>query len=445
VESLGHRGYGLMQKLFALGISLVALAATTAGAYEKPTYPRTAGLNMGSPFNYDEPAYKASLSKLDVMILNTYPGNKPIEGVVRDIKAVSPKALVFLYVNSNEHGDAALYGGGTTWDAYRTKLDSMKWWLYSAGPSGTKVKSSYGTGYYIINNTPQSAKDSGGKSAIDWITRYYVDSYYKPNPSIDGFFMDNVFWKPRVTGDWNRDGKADAKDDPQAATWLRQGYAQYFKVVKGLMPGKFQIGNITDWGQDKAVITEYKGMANGGVLEGMIGETWSAETYAGWSGMMTQYRRIMAALAEPKLAIFSQIGKPNDYQGFRYGFASCLLDDAYFSFTDEAKGYKGVVWFDEYDVDLGAAVSQPATKAWTAGVYRRDFEKGIVLVNPKGNGAKEVTLETDFVKIKGKQSTTVNDGTVVRKVKLADRDGLVLLRKNVARRPKAPAAIVIEN
>jgi hypothetical protein len=161
--------------------------------------------------------------------------------------------------------------------------------------------------------------------------------------------------------------------------------------------------------------------------------------------MMTQYRRIMAALAEPKLAIFSQFGKPNDYQAFRYGFASCLLDDAYYSFTDESKGYKGVVWFDEYDVDLGAAVSPPSTQAWSAGVYRRDFEKGIVLVNPKGNGAKEVTLEADFVKVKGTQSPTVNDGRVVRKVKLADRDGLVLLRKNVARRPKAPAGIVIEN
>ncbi len=34
-----------------------------------------------------------------------------------------------------------------------------------------------------------------------------------------------------------------------------------------------------------------------------------------------------------------------------------------------------------------------------------------MLVNPKGNGQREVTLEGDFVKLKGTQAPSVNDGS----------------------------------
>ena len=118
----------------------------------------------------------------------------------------------------------------------------------------------------------------------------------------------------------------------------------------------------------------------------------------------------MAAIAEPKLVAFHQNGSPTDYKALRYGLASCLLDDGYFAFTDDAKGYSGVVWFDEYDAKLGQAVTPPATTAWQKGVYRRDFENGIALVNPRGNGPVEVTLEEDFRRLDGKQAPTVNNG-----------------------------------
>ncbi len=48
-------------------------------------------------------------------------------------------------------------------------------------------------------------------------------------------------------------------------------------------------------------------------------------------------------------------------------------------------GGSGVYWFPEYDLDFGAAISAlPADVSayQSSGVYRRDFEKGIVLVNP---------------------------------------------------------------
>ena len=159
---------------------------------------------------------------------------------------------------------------------------------------------------------------------------------------------------------------------------------------------------------------------------------------------MKAYRRTMANLAAPKLAIFAQSGSITNYQAFRYGFTSCLMDDGYFTYTNSASEYRGVPWFDEFNANLGAAVSPPSTSAWQQGVFRRDFQNGIALVNPKGNGQKTVTLDGEYVLIRGTQAPTVNTGARVRQVTLRDRDGLILMRVNPVRRPAAPGGVQIE-
>ena len=421
------------------------LAAGTASAYDKPDFPRLAGVNIGGPFNYQDATYQEQLSRLNLSILATWPGLKPggvpMEQVVKGIKSHNPNSMVFLYINNNELGDRSVVGGA--WDVFRAKMDQMKWYLYPTRTDGAPVSSAFGATYKELNNTLLTAKDSSGKGSVDWITNYVVDTLYKPNPSIDGFFMDNVFWKPRVAGDWNRDGVTEAANSPQAATWLRLGYQRHFELAKSLMPGKYQIGNVADWGEASADISEYKGYAHGGVLEGIVGQSYSPEKWGSWSTMMSWYRKTMAALAEPKLGIFNQHGDLTDYQGFRYGFASCLLDDGYFSFTANGQGYHGVPWFDEYDVKLGKAISSPPSAAWKNGVYRRDFEKGIVLVNPRGNGPQIVTIEAGFKRFVGKQAPSVNNGADVTSITLKDRDGIVLLRKKASAAPAAPQLIAV--
>ena len=208
-----------------------------------------------------------------------------------------------------------------------------------------------------------------------------------------------------------------------------------------LMPGKYVIGNVADWGAKDAVLTELDQTLQGGVIEGVLGTRYAPEKWASWSEMMRWYRKTMAAIAEPKLVAFNQHGVTTDYQSLRYGLGSCLLDDGYFSFTDSAKNYVGLVWFDEYDAKLGQATQTPATSAWQNGVYRRNFENGIVLVNPRGNGPREVTLEEDFKRISGKQAPAVNNGQATRKVQLNDRDGIILLRLKPTPLPSAPQLV----
>ena len=105
--------------------------------------------------------------------------------------------------------------------------------------------------------------------------------------------------------------------------------------------------------------------------------------------------------------------------------------------------YDTVNWFDEFSASLGQSVSSPPTSAWQNGVYRRDFASGIALVNPKGNGPQTVKLETSFVKIKGTQAPSINNGSTVTSVSLADRDGIVLLRQAPVTQPNPPTSLKI--
>ena len=402
-----------------------------APAWTPPEFPRVGGIQIGSPFNYNDPTYEANLARQSIMVLADYPtmapGGMSMQQAVSNIKARNPNALVFTYVNANQlRADQA--SGTPSWGPYRSRIDTMKWWLYSDKELSQHVNAGFGTkGDNEINMTLFAPKDSNGNTAIDWMTRFFVSTYAKPAPAIDGFFMDNVFWRPYIDGDWNRDGVVDSQADPTVQSWLRQGYARYFTLVKTLMPGKYQLGNIGDWGRPNSVLTEYQGLVNGGVLEGYIGKSWSVETWGGWANMLAEYRRVMANVIAPKLVIFNQWGSSTDYQGMRYGLGTCLMDDGYYSFTDSTAGYYGVVWFDELNQNLGAGRAAP-TAAWQKGVWRRDFDNGIALVNPKGNGPQTVILESPYIKIKGSQDPVTNNGATVTSVTLQDRDGLILLR-----------------
>jgi hypothetical protein len=333
-------------------------------------------------------------------------------------------------------------------DVYN-KLNAMHWWLYPSGTSGTPVPASY-SGTTATNNTTFTQKDANGYNFVTWYANWAYSTYAAPAPSLDGFFTDNVFVTPNVTGDWSLDGKAESPD-ATSAQWQQQGYVQHFATLNQLMPGNFLLGNLATWAN--GVPSLYNQMLQGGVMEGMIGYSWSVETWGGWQHMMSQAQRMMAALAEPKLGLFEQVGSPTDYQSFRYGLTSTMMTDAYFVFNSASGGnanYSSNPWFDEYawQGKLGQATTATPTAAWQNGVYRRDFQGGIALVNPKGNGPQTVTLETTYTRLSStcptcqNQAPTVNSGQPVTTLTLQDRDGIILLRTAQQAVPDAPTLSV---
>jgi hypothetical protein len=84
----------------------------------------------------------------------------------------------------------------------------------------------------------------------------------------------------------------------------------------------------------------------------------------------------------------------------------------------------GDIWFD--DVHMQAGVF---------GVYRRDFQNGIVLVNPSAT-SQTAPLERQFRKITGTVDPVTNSGQIVSQVTLAPSDALFLIGDD--RIPPAP-------
>jgi hypothetical protein len=438
----------IRKSLLGLFASLCTCAVAQAAPAGDP-YPRLGAVLIGSPHDYWKPEYQKQIAKADVAVLNFYPGwggggnGTSMQQVITNVKAMNPRAKLFLYVIAHNLKDPPF----PAWAELHKRVETNRWWIDRGadGPAGL-ISSTYGRGTYVLNTTTFSKKDdASGKNFVQWFADYVVGKLATPTPAAAGLYTDNFTWKPLQDADWNRDGRIDRKDDPKVQKWFREGYRQYIQSLNKGMPGKYQIVNVADWGDPKSNLAEYQDLVNGGIMESIIGRSWSYETRLGFEGMMDVYRKTMSAFKEPKFGIFSQSGNPSDYQGFRYGFASCLMDDGYYYFNNHEKTYYGIPWFDEYNHSLGAATKPPAMKPWSQGVYRRDFEFGIALVNPKGNGTRTVTLEQDFVTIKGTQAPTVNTGKLVRKVTLKDRDGIILLRKGAKpRTPFPPSDVVVE-
>jgi hypothetical protein len=442
-EELDMKRFVVLTLLITCALTAHAQKSFTPSTYVKPGFPRLA-VNRIANQNYDQPATQQVLARGSIALISTWPGwevgrSMNLNQSIAAVKAINPNVLVVNYIKNNE-----TVGSNSTgpYAALFTKLNSMSWYLYPNGTSGTPLRSSY-AGSTAINNTTFTHPDSRNENWVVWFANWAYNQYIPSTPLLDGFVTDNVFVAPSVAGDWNLSGTTTSASSPNAALWQQQGYVQHFATLNKLMPGKFQLGNVATWGQSSSNLSLYQGMLQGGSMEGLIGLSYSIETWGGWSAMMSSVAKTMGALAEPKLGIFSMYANPTDYQGFRYGLTSCMLTDAYFSFnplnSDGSEDDGNNPLFDEYawQGKLGSATTSTPTTAWQKGVYRRDFANGIALVNPKGNGAQTVTLEANYTRITGTQAPSVNSGQTVLTLTLQDRDGIILMRNQATPAPSS--------
>ncbi len=436
------RGFRLIAATLAVsGFSFYQQACAFTATNE---FPRLGGTKISAPQNYGDPAIQSQLAKLDFLIVEFTPGwgggGIAMRNAVRAIKAKNPDIVIVDYCAF----DSVPQSSGLVSKLLRDKLATQGWYLYRSGSGGTIVR---GGPRLAINVTSFVRPDAAGNRWYNWFAKHQFEQVWRHIPELDGTFTDSFLWKPAVVGDWNRDGRADSPNDPAVGTWWRKGMMAHVNQMKALMPGKLMMGNLGRSGVPDAVNTEYQGQLHGGVLERYIGETWSAEGLdmngvlraGSWKTMMNRYRKVMAMLAAPRILNFGMKGKPTDYKTFRYGFASALMDNAYFDFADGTGGSlfspKKVPWFDEFDLAgkadtkwLGTAVDAPPTSPWQNGVYRRRFKNGMALVNPRGNGSRTVTIEPGYRRFLGNQDRVVNNGNPATSITLKDRDGILLMK-----------------
>ncbi|HYD83199.1 MAG TPA: putative glycoside hydrolase, partial [Opitutus sp.] len=452
-----------------------------------PAFPRLGIYAIGGDQSYPA-AVRPVLAKFHVVIMSgaweTWDNGRAWtrEDVVAGIKSASTIGTkVFQYVNFNESrpsGDPQIW-----FPSFFSLTNTNNWWLYNNGTSGTKTGSPYDASWWLLNLTHNAPVDPVTglrpyQAAAQFAYDEFVDAA-SPNaaPSLDGFFLDNVFWEPRTSGgnigDWNRDGTSDTNN---AALQLavRTGQKDFFDQLAMLMPGKLQLGNTADWGNASTTnvnaVAPLNGALHGGILEWATGRSFSTETWGGTETLIAWYKYLMDAAGDPKIVLFNQarlgpftasdvsVANPGadpydstSYQAMRYGMACALMNDGYYN----ACGYTHyatqslIQWYDEFDAAgvgtgylgypvAGANGDVQTGPRWptkgTHGLWAREFSGGLVLMNPKGNGSQTVTISelggnTVWKHIDGTQAA-VNDGSnVTGNITLAARDGLILLRR----------------
>lgn len=403
-----------------------AHAAGDCNAAFSPDFPRLMGMNIGAK-NYDDIFYQKRLSRMDVVILGFYPGWKKsydwggssgIRAAVKAIKSYNPNVLVGQYTILNEAQDDISKNSANADKA--KKLKQEDWWLRKA--DGEKTQWTHMYKAYDVNITPFARPDADGKRWPEWLAQRDYKQYFGPVPEFDIWYFDNVFAKPRIpVADWNGSGHDLSSNKEDVVTAYRAGHVAEWKRARSLRPDICLMGNV----DHSLSAPQYRLQLQGAFLEGLMGKPYSIERRYGWKRMMSRYHNVMANTLKPKLVGFNVSGKTDDYRFFRYAFTSSLLDNGYFSYTDDAKGYSSVPWFDEYEFKLGQPLQGPQTQPWKKGVYRRVFEKGLVLVNPSSH-IVSVQVGPDYRRITGTQAPDVNNGKVADQITLPARDGVVL-------------------
>jgi hypothetical protein len=473
------------QKTIAAFVAIVGISSSALGQ-NTDNYPRLGTYMIGGAQKYDS-GYQTYAAKIHVNVINgAWPGWEASRGyskqtVISSIKAQSKiNSRVIQYTLAN---GANLVAANDANPIIASKVASMNWWLYVSGTSGTIALADSSDGY--VNMTAAAPLDpTTGLAPYPWSAKYFNDMYhlgaYEPGsgtsaaPSLDGIMLDNVFWEPRVDGDWLRNGTTQLATNSTTQPNFRTGEKAWFDYLLSIWSSGIRMGNTADWfrgnGANSVLPFSSSGPMNAGLYEGAIGASYSVDTNIGSAQMQQQYQFQINNLAAPKYLIFSHdnvtfTGSDNygpNWQAMRYGITAALMNNGYYyantngSLQDETAANR--LWFDEYDGGglgvgyLGQPLSNAAgavqTVAWSNGVWKREFANGIVLWNPKGNGQQTISLSGlgNLKHFSGSQNPSLNNGATVTNgsVTLQDRDGLILMRLTPVAIPDPPTAVQIQ-
>jgi len=279
----------------------------------------------------------------------------------------------------------------------------------------------------MFNLTDGALVSPDGKRFNEYLPEF-VATEIKASGLWDGVFYDNawgdVSWVNAATIDINNDGQAESA--LEADSLWATGYKKMLKQTRDLVGPEFIIvGN-------GRVYDGYQGLLNGMMLESFP-SPW--ENGGTWTGSMKTYLKLPSINSSPSLPIINIYDKNQaNYQKVRFGLSSTLMGQGYFSYDYDVANHGQTWWYDEYNINLGPAQTQPynllanSDQEIKEGLWRRDFKNGVALVNSTNKKQTFVLQKEELEKIKGQQDSKVNNGQKINYFILEPRDGLVLLK-----------------
>lgn len=409
-------------KLYILLISIwIFFPFVSNAANVKDVYPRLANYFLKWEISDQE---AVDLAKWDLLILDMeVKENSP--DALEIIKKNNPDIIILAYITSQEIIDDINQAAGYTGAFLRRELRGEiveGWWLKDS--RGNKISNWQGT--YMLNLSNGSGVNNKGQRFNDYLP-YFIAEKIGRSSYFDGVFYDNTWgdisWVNNGDIDLDNDGQKDNKAIADQL-WI-EGFNKILNKTRDLLGNDFIIvGN-------GRVYQDYQRLLNGMMLESFP-SSW--ENGGTWSGSMNTYLKLPTWNKAPQLPIINvNVKNQTNYQAFRFGLTSTLLGNGFYSFDYDFTNHSQAWWYDEYNINLGPAISlaknisNKNSLEIEPGLWRRDFKLGSVFVNSTNKEQTYIFSQENLEKIKGTQDKIINTGEKTSSIKLAPRDGIILL------------------
>lgn len=333
----------------------------------------------------------------------------------------------------------------------------VDWWARTVNGDPISVWA----GVQKTNITSFPTPNADGKRYPEVFADYRVEKLHS-HADFDVWYTDIFDVTFRTSSaDFDRDGKADGKSDPTHAAWKRKAMADFVKYVKKAhYPNALFMGNCTGWFQNaelnsgvEPIYPEYEKLLDGGLQEMAIGPTWAfsgtgmngerVNTWGSFELTLESYRYQLRH-HKGELVQYQPAITIGNWKTLRYGLGIALLANGFYSPNVSTSGSssdhsdipildeytRGLPWKDPSSTKwLGQPVPGPLgptpAKAYENGVWVREFQGGLVVVNPhvskapgkspvERTGSHGIALPPGkWRKIAGSQDPAHNDGKVV--------------------------------
>ncbi len=384
----------------------------------KETYPRTANYYL-QPL-VPENDYDA-LSKYDLLILDI--DTQTIDASMFDYLEEKNEDIKFLaYIPSQSVNTQDL----SSWARWRRlineKVSNNDWWLRDSNNEIISFSDIWPTIKFV----------NPGENWSDYLSDLIADDAMQRD-IWDGIFYDMVFanlsWLNHGDIDIDNDGEKESVDEINE--YWRMCMNELIKQTKEKIDSNLLIANVD--------MPNYYGEELNGLMMENFPVKWMGEN--SWSILMDYYlNNLPKTNLSPQIYIINanteNTGTMNNFRKVRFGLTSALLGDGYFSFDYGDESHAQTWWYDEYDVSLGKAQSGEynllgnGDQVIKPGLWRRDFENGIALINSTDQKQTYVFNNEEFEYINGTQDRRMNNGSKTNWINLESKDGVVLLKIN---------------
>lgn len=398
-------------------LSLLAIAALATAVFPSSALavigndqsPKLINFFLGYEIKPEDPA---KLAKWDIVVLDMDQSFQFPERV-RQIKQINPNVKLLAYVSASEIAQAR-YGGDPR--SPGKKLASRIPEAFFL-PRASGARASWWPGAFLLNASTL-APSVGGQTWRTFLGPFIRDEIMSTG-MWDGVFLDAAY--DNVTQhfgndlDSDRNGKANtpAEINSTYRTGMRELIANVRRAI----------------GNDKIIINNSSAVY-GDISNGVLYENFPRY---GFAAPFAEIRSTLGKNPDPKVtAINTNTNNketPNDFRLMRYGLASALVADSYYSFDAGDSGHHRTWWYDEYEAPIGNAQSSP--KNIKKDVWSRDYQRGIAIVNATKQ-SEQITLNGEFEKLRGSQDPRTNDGSIITRVTVPAEDGVVLIRRSEA-------------